>query len=164
MSKTVTIHQPSYWPYLGIFAKISKADTFVFLDNVQYEKNEFKNRNKIFITSPRVPPDVGWLTLPVRYQYPQQINEVFLSDPTHWIPKNLKTIQMAYGSLDGFHKFSSDLISLYQGAVDHVTLLKTYTLTNLPASCFLTANLCGLIQTKPPTLIPLTESPIEITF
>ena len=32
----VTIHQPCYLPYLGVFHKIWKADAFVFLDDAQY--------------------------------------------------------------------------------------------------------------------------------
>ncbi len=34
-------------PYLGFFDRIKKADVFVVLDNVQYQKNAFINRNKI---------------------------------------------------------------------------------------------------------------------
>ena len=43
----VAIHQPCYIPWLPFFEKIKKSDIFVFLDDVQYQKNGWQNRNKI---------------------------------------------------------------------------------------------------------------------
>lgn len=43
----VTIHQPEHLPWLGFFNKLAKADVFVILDSVQFEKNYFQNRNRI---------------------------------------------------------------------------------------------------------------------
>ena len=42
---TVTIHQPEHLPWLGLFNKIAKAELFVILDSVQYEKNYFLLRD-----------------------------------------------------------------------------------------------------------------------
>ena len=42
----VTIHQPEHFPYMGFFQKMSDADLFVILDDVQYTKGNFQNRNK----------------------------------------------------------------------------------------------------------------------
>ena len=42
----VAIHQPEHFPYLGFFQKMQAADVFVILDDVQYTKNNFQNRNK----------------------------------------------------------------------------------------------------------------------
>ena len=42
----ITIHQPEHFPYLGFFQKMESADLFVILDDVQYTKNNFQNRNK----------------------------------------------------------------------------------------------------------------------
>lgn len=47
-------------PWLGYFFKIAKSDCFVFLDDVQYSKNSFINRNKI-----RSGNEEKWLTCPV---------------------------------------------------------------------------------------------------
>ena len=43
----VSVHQPQYLPWLGYFDKIDRADAFVLLDNVQFKKNEWQNRNRI---------------------------------------------------------------------------------------------------------------------
>ena len=67
----VAIHQPQYLPWLGYFDKIDKADIFVLLDDVQYKKNEWQNRNKILTAT-----GWQWLTVPVKYNFGQKINEV----------------------------------------------------------------------------------------
>ena len=50
----ITIHQPEHLPWLGLLNKIAKADKFVILDSVQFEKNYFQNRNKILGTNTKV--------------------------------------------------------------------------------------------------------------
>jgi len=42
----VAIHQPEHFPYMGFFEKMKHADLFVILDDVQYKKNNWQNRNK----------------------------------------------------------------------------------------------------------------------
>ena len=41
------ILQPSYLPWLGFFEQMYVCDIFVYLDDVQYTKNDWRNRNKI---------------------------------------------------------------------------------------------------------------------
>ena len=57
----ISIHQPVYLPWLGFFEKIISSEKFVLLDDVQYEKNGFQNRNKI-----RTSDGDMWLTIPVK--------------------------------------------------------------------------------------------------
>ena len=42
----VTIHQPNYFPYFGLFHKINQADVFVVQDDVKFDER-VTNRNKI---------------------------------------------------------------------------------------------------------------------
>ena len=58
---TLSAHQPAYLPWLGYFNKIARADLFVILDDVQFEKNSFINRNKI-----KTSQGAQWLTIPVK--------------------------------------------------------------------------------------------------
>jgi hypothetical protein len=57
----VSIHQPSYFPWLGLLDKISKSDKFVILDTVQLNDNAFQNRN-IFLNHRG---EVEYLTIPI---------------------------------------------------------------------------------------------------
>ena len=43
----ITIHQPEHFPYMGYFQKMEAAELFIILDNVNYRKNYFQNRNKL---------------------------------------------------------------------------------------------------------------------
>jgi hypothetical protein len=56
----ITIHQPEHLPYFGLLDKINKSDIFVVLDDVQYVKSNFQNRNKILTKN-----GVKWLTIPI---------------------------------------------------------------------------------------------------
>ena len=43
----VAVHQPEHLPWLGYFAKLDASDVFITLDDTQFEKNYFQNRNRI---------------------------------------------------------------------------------------------------------------------
>ncbi|MBT7903309.1 WbqC family protein [Candidatus Woesearchaeota archaeon] len=60
----VTIHQPEHLPYFGFLDKVNKADVFVILDDVQFKKNNFQNRNQIL-----TPHGVKWLSVPVEIKH-----------------------------------------------------------------------------------------------
>jgi len=59
-SRLVTIHQPECFPWLGFVDKAAQADVFVILDDAQYSKNYFNNRNKV-----RTAQGWAWVTIPV---------------------------------------------------------------------------------------------------
>src|SRR4051794_4461881 len=55
------ILQPSYIPWRGYFDLIRDADVFVFYDDVQYDDEGWRNRNRI-----KSPSGPRWLTIPVK--------------------------------------------------------------------------------------------------
>jgi len=87
----VAVHQPQYLPWIGYFHKIDKADVFVLLDNVQFKKNEWQNRNKI-----KTAQGWQWLTVPVMYKYPQLINEVPINNKVNWQHKQQQALVSNY--------------------------------------------------------------------
>ena len=86
----VAVHQPQYLPWLGYFDKIDRADLFVTLETVQYKKNEFQNRNRI-----KTAQGWQWLTVPVRYRFPQRIDEVTVNDNVNWRHKHRQALRYA---------------------------------------------------------------------
>jgi len=103
----ITIHQPEHMPWIGFFHKAQMADTFVILDNVQYRKNYFQNRNKIRTSGAR-----GWsyLTVPVKSRFGQSINEVFVDDTNgRWRKKYWDSLSYAYAKSPFFPAYSKPL-------------------------------------------------------
>jgi len=93
----VSVHQPQYLPWLGYFDKIDKADVFVLLDNVQFKKNEWQNRNKI-----KTADGWQWLTVPVLYKFPQLINEVEINNKERWQHRQRQAIVSNYKKSAGW--------------------------------------------------------------
>ncbi len=91
------IHQPQFLPWLGHFQKIAMADVFVFLDNVQFQKNEYQNRNRI-----PAPDGWQWLTVPVSHRFGDAIRDVRIATGRPWRRKILGAVQHAYGGTPYF--------------------------------------------------------------
>ncbi len=87
----VSIHQPQYLPWLGYFDKIERSDVFVFLDNVQFKKNEWQNRNKI-----KTSDGWQWLSVPVIHSFTQKISEVEINNTVQWGRKHLNALVTNY--------------------------------------------------------------------
>ena len=103
----IAIHQPNYMPWLGYFHKIAIADAFVFLDNVQYSKNGYINRAKVF-----GPGGPKWLTVPVTYDYGNLISEVQPASPD-WQSSHLDILSNYYRSAPCFSTVWPQLTDLY---------------------------------------------------
>lgn len=107
----VCIVQPSYIPWKGYFHLIQKADVFVFLDTVQYDKRGWRNRNKII--SARGPI---WLTIPVSAKGTHDglpITSVKISDP-RWHKKHIQAIRLNYAKAPFFNSEFPWIEDLYQ--------------------------------------------------
>lgn len=96
----VAIHQPQYLPWPGYFNKMLNCDIFVFLDDVQYKKNEWQNRNRIKSFNGEM-----WLTVPVHYKFGQKINEIKIDNKIFWRKDHIKAIRYSYQKAKFFSEF-----------------------------------------------------------
>jgi hypothetical protein len=89
----LSAHQPAYLPWPGYFDKINKSDAFVILDDVQFERNSYINRNKI-----RVGNEAHWLTIPVHIggHTTSTIRETRIDNGRDWKRKHWETIRHNY--------------------------------------------------------------------
>ena len=91
--------QPTYFPWLGYFALISNVDTFVFLDNVQFDRRSWQQRNQIANKEKKI-----WLTVPVEKKiYLVKIHDVNIKD-LNFKTKHLKSIFYSYNKTKYFSK------------------------------------------------------------
>ncbi|MEK7448140.1 MAG: WbqC family protein [Planctomycetota bacterium] len=99
--RIAAIHQPNFFPWLGYFDKINKADVFILLDNVQFPKTggTWMNRVKIITNS-----EAQWLTAPIirNYHGLRLIKDMEINNLTDWREKMLKTIEQNYGQCPFF--------------------------------------------------------------
>ena len=102
MSKKCGIVQPYFFPYYGYFQLINLADHFVFYDDVQFTKRDWRNRNKI-----KSRLGEQWLTIPVKSKgrYTQKINEVEISD-ANWGLKHWRQIEASYKKAPHYQEIS----------------------------------------------------------
>ena len=61
--KTIGIIQPHYLPWTGYFNLILKSDVFVYLDDVEFTRGEWKNRNKI--RKNPLSEETKWISVPI---------------------------------------------------------------------------------------------------
>jgi len=123
------IHQPQFLPWLGYFDKMGKADVFVLLDNVQFKKNEFQNRNKI-----RVGNEARWITVPVNYSFGTPINRVPVVYDRPWCRKMLATMEQSYGRSPGYDRYAGELAEILGRTWGNIAELNRATVAWL-ASC-----------------------------
>jgi len=104
MNKTIAIIQPSFLPWRGYFHIIKRSDVFVFYDDVQYDKNGWRNRNQI-----KGHDGKSWITVPVitKSQFGQAINETQINNTVQWQKKILGPIRQAYLRTPHFKSYFS---------------------------------------------------------
>ncbi len=87
-------HQPNLYPYGGFFAKAASVDVFVIVDNTQYVKKEYHNRNRIKLSD----GTVQWLGIPVKNagRYKQPINAVEIDNSKNWRHVHERTLYLNY--------------------------------------------------------------------
>jgi hypothetical protein len=89
----LSIHQPSYFPWLGMLDKIWKSDVFMIMDEVQLSDSGYQHRN-LFMTADG---KVRFLTIPfVKRGYLGLLfREIEIASP-EWRPKHLDFIRNTY--------------------------------------------------------------------
>jgi len=108
MSNKIYIKQPQYLPWIGLFRNIIESDILVILDDVQYAKNGWYNRNKIRTFSSWM-----WLTLPVKSRLGEKINEVKIDNSQDWQKKHSKAIYINYQKSEYFEKYWKKIKNIY---------------------------------------------------
>jgi len=105
--ETCVVLQPGYLPWLGFFEQMHRADEFVILDDVQFDKHGWRNRNRI-----KGPTGAQWLTVPVRAKGMDKplIRDVQIDDTQHrWPAKHLQSLRTNYRPCPFFDWLYPDL-------------------------------------------------------
>lgn len=85
----VTAHQPNYLPGVSVIDKVAKSDIVIWLDEVQFTKGGWTNRQRM--------PDGSWLTIPLQHPQIIPINQLRIDNRTSWRHRHAKTLRQHYG-------------------------------------------------------------------
>jgi hypothetical protein len=91
--KRAAIMQPTFLPWIGYFGLMASVDLFVFLDDVQFDKRSWQQRNRI-----KTPNGIIWLTVPVRTKgrRDQTINDAEIQPDAKFPDAMWRTIEMSF--------------------------------------------------------------------
>jgi hypothetical protein len=124
--KKIAILQSNYIPWKGYFDIMGSVDEFVIYDEMQYTKNDWRNRNKIKTTNGLI-----WLTIPVKIEkLNQKINETKIAD-NKWYIKHKNSLQTNYGKATKFKECKDFIFNIYEQAsrLDYISEIN-YTFLN----------------------------------
>lgn len=104
----VGIHQLHYLPWLRYFEKIARSDVFIVLDNIQYNKNGWQNRNRIKSAQGEL-----LLTVPVLEHLGQHLDAVRINNTAPWRRKHARSIAQAYAKAPFWAEHSAFIEEVY---------------------------------------------------
>lgn len=110
----VAAHQPHYLPWLGYLDKVAKADVFVVMDDLQFEVQNYQNRQRLKLSD-----GPGWLTVPlVHGSQSDRICDkriaVCESKKQHWQHRHWQTLVVNYARAPFFAEYADELHDVYQ--------------------------------------------------
>lgn len=105
----VAILQSNYIPWKGYFDVIHDTDVFIFYDDVQYTKNDWRNRNQI-----KTAHGSKWLSIPVGTKADRLICEVAMED-ARWQRSHWDSLRQQYDKCPYFKRYRSFFEEVYLG-------------------------------------------------
>lgn len=106
---TITIIQPLFIPWLGFFDMMDKSDLFVILDNVQFSRQSWQQRNRI-----KTATGLSWLTIPIQHQFGDLVTQINIDYSDIWIKKHLSALYDSYKHAPYFEEIYTLLEWHYQ--------------------------------------------------
>jgi len=106
--KKVAIVQSNYIPWKGYFDLIAAVDEFILYDDVQFTKNDWRNRNKI-----KTPKGLEWISIPVGQDIRRRIRDVVLPN-SRWQEKHWETLETNYHRAPHFNEVAAVIEPLYR--------------------------------------------------
>ena len=125
---TLAIMQPTFLPWIGYFALADRVDRFVVLDDVQFDKRSWQQRNKIKTANGPI-----WLSVPVltKGRRDQTILEAQIQPEARFSETALKTIEHAYGKAAYFAPVMDRLAPAFEASGQGLCALNIALITAL---------------------------------
>lgn len=110
--KSAAIMQPTFLPWIGYFGLMASVDLFVFLDDVQFDKRSWQQRNRI-----KTPNGIIWLTVPVltKGRRDQTINKAEIQPEAKFPDAMWRTIEMSFAKAPFADRYLPELRDIMAG-------------------------------------------------
>lgn len=144
VTKIISIHQPSYFPWQGLLNKIKQSDGFILLDDVQFSDGAYQNRN-IFLDKNF---NVQMLTIPIEKKnyLKKAIRDIAIAD-NRWQKKHLKFLMQNYNKHPFYDEVLEKIEPIYTKHYTHIadvlidSILCTFNLFNINTKLLLQSDL-----------------------
>ena len=113
--KKIVITQSNYIPWRGYFDLINASDEFVFLDEVQFTRRDWRNRNRLIFND-----KITWLTIPLKNKgnYFQKIKNMETTS-NNWISDHLNKIGSYYSRATYYKSIFKLLRNIYEQCLEN---------------------------------------------
>ena len=122
----VAILQSNYLPWTGVFELINSVDKFVFYDNVQFTKQDWRTRNRIRTDNGNL-----WLSVPIqRQKLKTNIIDIKICNEVNWKRKHYKSFYQYYSKFKYFNQYKH-LLDFYLLDWEYLYKLNRYTIEKI---------------------------------
>jgi hypothetical protein len=145
----VACAQPCYFPWLGYLDKIRQADTFVFLDTVDFDRTGWQHR--VQVQTPK--GGVSWLTIPFKHAFEKgkgiPFADLEVSDD-QWPQQHTQKLHEWYRRAPFFDQYwTKDTENSVFGYFRYANLIdEPHVMTHVLASARILARIFGLPNQK----------------
>ncbi len=103
------IIQSNYIPWRGYFDFIDDVDMFIYYDDAQYRRHDWRNRNKI-----KTANGLSWLTVPVIFSLNNTttIENAKIDYTKRWQDKHIESIRQSYSKAPFYEQFSEGFFNI----------------------------------------------------
>jgi len=147
----LAIMQPYLFPYIGYFQLVAAVNKFVFYDDVNFIKNGWINRNRLYLAD-----EVRYITVPLAGASPfLKINEISVVENDLWRKKLIESIRHSYAKAPHFSPVNtfftevlfSNSLNIAELAIASVVAISTYLELSVQfvksSTCYDNRNLVG---------------------
>jgi hypothetical protein len=119
--------QPYFFAYIGYWQLIHAVDRFVILDNVNYIKRGWVNRNRILINN-----EARYITVPLQHaSQNRRICDTYLQYSPLWRNKLVKMVEFTYRKASHFDDVFPVIKNIIQHETDNLSEYLMYQLETL---------------------------------
>ena len=125
----VAAHQPHYLPWLGYLDKLARSEVFVVMDDLQYERQNFQNRQRLKLND-----GPHWMTVPLAAHEQMaricdlRIDNTGKGSRHHWQHRTWRSLEVHYGRAPFFAAYAAELEDTFTRRWTHLLELDLHML------------------------------------